>query len=137
MALNAAEKKELDELRARATNAESAAEELTAANDELTSANENLSSANDDANVKIAEAVIEKQNAIDEAIEATEAARLTRVEQAKGGKADKSVSPAMPAAFDRGAYYSTCHSDGSEEYAQNGWFYDGAGKPLRPTRKPK
>jgi len=150
MALNAAEKKELDELRARAVTAEKANETLTSANEQvnaaneelltannnLSASNENLVTANDDANVKIAEAAIEKQNAVDEAIEATEAAMLERVEQAKGGKADKSISPENPSAFDRGAYYSECHGD-DVSFAQNGWFYNHEGKPVRPINKPK
>jgi len=150
MALTKAEEKELEELRTRAKTAEAANETLTvaneqvnAANEELLSANDNLSTsneglvtANDEANVKIAKAAIEKQNAVDEAIEATEAAMLERVEQAKGGKVDKSISPEKPSAFDRGAYYSECHGD-DVAFAQNGWFYNHEGKPVRPVNKLK
>lgn len=124
MALTKAEQSELEQLRARAENAEKAAEELTSANDDLITAN-------DEANVKIAEAAIEQQNAIDEAVDA---AMLSRANQ-PGGKGRKSISPKTPSVFDRGAYFSTCHGDGNEAFAQNGWFYDNAGKPVRPVNK--
>ena len=157
MALTKAEEKELEALRERAETAEKAVEDVTkenetlvasneqvnVANEKLLTANNNLSTSNetlvkdnDDANVKIAQAAIDQQNAVDEAVEAKEAEMMEQVEAAKGGRVDKSVSPEKPLPFDRGAYYSECHGD-DVSFAQNGWFYNHEGKPVRPVNKPK
>lgn len=128
MALTKAEQKELDDLRARATTAEKALGQATVENADLVTAN-------DEANVKIAEAEIVKQDAITEAVEAREA-ELLEQSQSLGKKNDKSFSPKTPTKFDRGAYFAECHGSDAA-FAQNGWFYDAGGKPLRPTRPAK
>lgn len=148
MALTKAEQTELDDLRKRATTAEANAKEsaeaadsantaAAAANEAANNANEAnalLTTANDDANVKLADAAIEKADAIEAALEAQAAELQLEVDRA-GGKVDKSVSPAKPTKFNPGAYFSECHGADVAK-VQNGWFYDHDNKAVRPVNKP-
>ncbi len=122
MALNADEKKELKELRERAESAEASNAEMT----------ETL----DSVNVEIAQAAIDKKNAVDDALEKQKAEFAAKIDQASTGRIDKSISPKTASKFDPSAYYCECFG-GDAKYVQNGWFYDNQKKPMRPTNKPE
>lgn len=129
MALNKAEQQEFEELKKRAMDAESAMDAATSENAEL------LSQA-DDLNVEIAQAAIDKQDAIDEALEVERASMAAQLDQARTGKTDKSFSPKVAPKFDRGEYFAECFG-GDIKYAQNGWFYNAQGSPVQPVNNPK
>ncbi len=126
MAMDKKEKQLFEDLKKRAEIAEKD-------NEALESANNDLVSANDDANVKIAAAAIEKQNAIDEAVSVAidEHDAATAI---ASGRADKSISPGTARKFNPGAYFSECHG-GDARFVQNGWFYDNSHKAIRPVNK--